>query len=247
MANSTNLTLPFLEAAQAQKHVTLNEALLALDTLVQPNVLDRDIAAPPGSPADGDRYIVGSSATGDWAGKDFDIAVWQDGLWKFFDPRHGWFVWVQDESVLLVYDGAAWQLFTDVAGFVALAINTTVSISPNNARNNMVIAEEQLTALSGANVDTSIVIPDRAIVFGVSVRTTAAITGASSYDCGIAGETDKFGGLLNIAQDSTNAGVIGPTAFYADTPIRLTANGSNFTGGAVRVAIHYYQPQVPQS
>jgi len=247
MANSTNLTLPFLEAAQAQKHVTVNEALLALDTLVQPNVLDRDLATPPGSPTDGDRYIVGSSATSDWAGKDFDIAVWQDGLWKFYDPRQGWFVWVQDESVLLIYDGAAWQFFTDVAGFVSLAINTTVSISPNNALNKMAIAEEELTSLSGASVDTTIVIPDRAIVFGVSVRTTTAITGASSFDCGISGEASKFGGSLGIAAGSTNAGVIGPTAFYADTPIRLTANGSNFTGGAVRIAIHYFQPQVPQS
>ena len=192
MANTTNLQLPFLEAAQAQKHVTVNEALLALDTLVQPNVLDRDLTAPPGSPSDGDRYIVGSSATGAWAGKDFDIAVWQDGVWKFFDPVNGWFVWVQDEQVLLIYSGAVWQPFTDVAGFVSLSALTTVSVSPNDARNFMGINEEELTGLTGAFVDTSIVIPNRAIVFGVSVRTTTAITGASSFDCGIAGETSKF-------------------------------------------------------
>ena len=43
----------------------------------------------------------------------------------------------------------------------------------------------------------------------------------------------------DIAAGSTNVGVIGPQAFYANTAIRLTANGANFTGGAVRIAIHY--------
>ena len=87
----------------------------------------------------------------------------------------------------------------------------------------------------------------RAIVLGVSTRTVTAVTGASSYDCGIAGEPSKFGGSLGIAAGSTNSGIIGPQAFYAPTPIRLTAGGGSFTGGAVRVAIHYLLPRVPQS
>ena len=55
---TTHLLLPYILAAQAQKHVTHNEALRLLDGLVQLSVLDRDLTAPPGSPADGDRYIV---------------------------------------------------------------------------------------------------------------------------------------------------------------------------------------------
>ncbi|HHI81956.1 MAG TPA: DUF2793 domain-containing protein, partial [Rhizobiales bacterium] len=90
-------------------------------------------------------------------------------------------------------------------------------------------------------------IPNRAVVLGVSTRTTQVITGASSHDCGIAGEPSKFGGSLGVAAGSTNSGVIGPTAFYADTPIRLTANGGNFTGGKVRIAIHTLTCGVPQS
>ena len=65
---STHLLLPYLLAAQAQKHVTLNEALRLLDGLVQLAVLDRHLTAPPASPADGDRHIVASGATGAWAG-----------------------------------------------------------------------------------------------------------------------------------------------------------------------------------
>ncbi len=75
-------------------------------------------------------------------------------------------------------------------------------------------------------------------MFGVTARTTEAITGAASYDCGIDGEPAKYGGALGTAVGSINAGVTGPTAFYADTTVRLTANGGAFTGGKVRIAIH---------
>ena len=90
---------------QAQKHVTHNEALRLLDGLVQLSVLDRDLTAPPGSPADGDRYIVASGATGDWAGWDLNVALWTDGAWLRLPPRTGWRAWVEDEGLLLVYDG----------------------------------------------------------------------------------------------------------------------------------------------
>jgi len=48
-----------------------------------------------------------------------------------------------------------------------------------------------------------------------------------------------------VAAGSTNVGVIGPQAFYADTPIVLTAQGGNFNGGAVRIAIHYLMLGAP--
>jgi hypothetical protein len=105
---TTHLLLPYILAAQAQKHVTHNEALRILDGLVQLSVLDRDLTAPPGSPADGDRYIVGSGATGDWAGWDLNVALWTDGAWLRLPPRTGWRAWVEDEGLLLVYDGAGW-------------------------------------------------------------------------------------------------------------------------------------------
>ena len=114
MANSTNLILPFIEAAQAQKHVTHNEAILALDAIVQLAVLDRDLTAPPGSPADGDRYIVAATATGAWAGQENNIAARQDGVWKFFVPREGWLAWVADENVAVVFDGTAWGALSGV-------------------------------------------------------------------------------------------------------------------------------------
>lgn len=106
--STTHLLLPFILAAQAQKHVTHNEALRLLDAMVQLAVLDRTRTAPPVSPADGDRHIVASGAIGVWAGWDLNIAYWVDGAWTRLVPRPGWLAWVADENLLLVFDGAEW-------------------------------------------------------------------------------------------------------------------------------------------
>lgn len=108
MSTSPNLTLPYIQPAQAQKHVTHNEALRVLDALVQLAALDRDLASPPGSPANGDRYIVATGASGAWSGHDLEIAAFQDGAWTFYPPLEGWIAWVADENAALAYDGSAW-------------------------------------------------------------------------------------------------------------------------------------------
>jgi hypothetical protein len=110
---TTHLSLPYLVAAQAQKHVTHNEALRLLDAMVQLSVLDRTRTTPPASPADGNRHLVASGATGLWAGWDLNIACRIDGAWIRLVPRVGWQVWVADEGVPLVWTGSAWQDVTD--------------------------------------------------------------------------------------------------------------------------------------
>jgi hypothetical protein len=107
---TTHLGLPYLLAAQAQKHVTHNEALRLLDAMVQLSVLDRTRTAPPASPADGNRHLVASGATGLWAGWDLNIAFWADGAWIRLVPRTGWMVWVAAEGLFLVWTGSAWDV-----------------------------------------------------------------------------------------------------------------------------------------
>ncbi|SNR73319.1 DUF2793 domain-containing protein [Paracoccus sediminis] len=107
---TTHLGLPYLLAAQAQKHVTHNEALRLLDAMVQLSVLDRTRTAPPASPADGNRHLVASGATGLWAGWDLNIAFWIDGAWMRLVPRTGWMVWVAAEGMFLVWTSAAWEV-----------------------------------------------------------------------------------------------------------------------------------------
>ena len=107
---TTHLLLPYILAAQAQKHVTHNEALRLLDAVVQLSVLDRDLTVPPASPAEGDRYIVASGATGLWAGWDLNVTTWVDGVWMRLVPRPGWLAWIADEANVAVWTGAIWKL-----------------------------------------------------------------------------------------------------------------------------------------
>ncbi|MEP3428662.1 MAG: DUF2793 domain-containing protein [Roseibium sp.] len=241
MSNTARMGIPFIAAGQAQKEVTHAEGLVFLDALGSAALLDRDLTAPPGSPSDGDTYLVATGGTGDWAGQDGKIAYFADSAWTFFAPFTGLRAFIADEGTLAIYTSSGWKNYG-----AFLAEVSVLSLTASGAESRMCTVEEELTGLSGASVDTSIAIPNRAVVWCVSTRTSTAITGAASYDCGISGETSKFGGSLGIAEGSTNAGVIGPQAFYSDTAVRLTANGGSFTAGAVKVVMHYMLPIVPQ-
>ncbi|MET4130641.1 DUF2793 domain-containing protein [Roseovarius sp. MBR-6] len=149
---TTNLLLPYILAAQAQKHVTHNEALRLLDGLVQLSVIGRDLAAPPTSPVDGDRYIVASGATGDWAGWDLNVALWSDGAWLRLPPRTGWRVWVEDERLLLVYDGVGWVGTTPAAlqNLALLGVGTTAdAATPFAAKLNAALWTAKTVAEGG--------------------------------------------------------------------------------------------------
>lgn len=228
------LGLPYVAAGQAQKHVTVNEAFTRLDGLVQTAVVSRGLAGQPADPDDGALYILPAAATGEvWGDEDEGALMrFEAGGWRRVTPGPGHIVWVADEALVLVFDDD-WRPLTEVLDFQTLV----AAAAPSGGRTRFAVLEEDVT-LSGASTATSMVIPARAIIFAVSTRTLTAVTGAGAYDCGVAGEQSKFGGSLGAAAGSTNIGVIGPTAFYSDTPVVLTGVGGGFTGGVVRVAIH---------
>jgi hypothetical protein len=108
MTTSPRLALPYLEAAQAQKHVTVNEALRILDAVVQLSAVSATTAAPPGSPTNGAAYIVPAGATGAWSGWAGSVAFYADTAWLRVLPKEGMLAWVQDTDVMMVYGGSAW-------------------------------------------------------------------------------------------------------------------------------------------
>jgi hypothetical protein len=98
------LSLPLIQPAQAQKHVTHNEALWVLDAVVQLAVIRADQATPPASPPTGARYIVAVGASGDWTGHDGAVAVRTDVGWDFFAPQAGWRAQVLTPEGAVVFD-----------------------------------------------------------------------------------------------------------------------------------------------
>jgi hypothetical protein len=99
MSLSPLLGITEMEASQAQPELIVNEAIRKLEAVSPLQVLDRDLSTPPASPADGDRYIVGGSPTGDWAGQQNNVALNINGVWHFLTPRPGWLAYVEDEAL----------------------------------------------------------------------------------------------------------------------------------------------------
>lgn len=229
MSDSIHLGLPYLEAAQAQKHVTLNDALRRLDALVQLSVIDATHTSPPASPAAGARYLVASPASGAWVGKENMIAAFADGAWTYFMPTRGWRAFNEATGAGLVFTGTVWSGENGTA------------LSPHGATSALAILEADHVLTAGASNTSSLAIPDRAIVLGITGRVLAAVTGASAWHLGVAADTQRYGNNIGAAPGSTVIGVSGtPTAYYGATPLVMTAVGSNFTSGTLRLAIHYW-------
>lgn len=131
MSNSLNLELPYLEGSQAQKHVTVNDALRRIDSVVQLTVTDRSRNTPPVSPQEGDRHIVAGSPSGAWAGHAREVAAYQDGAWVFFAPKEGWFAFSTSEEAIVYFNGSNWEIFT-----AAGATQTTPKLGINAAAAN---------------------------------------------------------------------------------------------------------------
>ncbi|MBP0615140.1 DUF2793 domain-containing protein [Jiella mangrovi] len=149
------LALPVILADQAQKHVTHNDALIRLDALVHLAVHARDLTEPPADPLAGDRYIVSSSASGDWIGQGGNVAVWQDGAWMFLEPRAGWRAWCSSEGRLLLHDGAGWT--SAVPGAEEFSSGTLSRLGVNTAAddNNRLAVKTSAVLISHDDVSGS--------------------------------------------------------------------------------------------
>ena len=135
MSASPNLKLPFIDANQNQKSVTHNAALIVLDALVNCQVGSAALAAPPASPADGQCWIVAAGGAGAWAGKDLNIAAWQDGAWNFYAPTTGMLAYNDATGGPIVWTGASWVALAGGGGGGAVASvagrtgNVTLSVA----------------------------------------------------------------------------------------------------------------------
>lgn len=101
MTTSPRLSIPLLDNAQAGKVEQANRAFRHIEAMLAANPLDRDLNAPPGSPTDGDCYIIGSSPSG-W-GPAGHLAYYRNGEWQYQAPTSGLVAHIGDEKVLMAY------------------------------------------------------------------------------------------------------------------------------------------------
>ena len=97
----------------AQQFVVFNGLRwVSLQTVITDNqlvIVDRTLTAPPASPVPDNYYIVNGPATGDWTGRENQIATWNGTTWIFFMPPHGKVVYLEDEDKMSVFRSSGWS------------------------------------------------------------------------------------------------------------------------------------------
>jgi hypothetical protein len=130
MSNTPRIGAPELVLSQATPETTVNEQVRYTEQGAGAFIVkDKDLATPPGSPADGDAYIVAGSPTGAWSGQATKVAFYLSSAWAFVTPIEGTRAYVQDEDVDYRFDGAAWAslgsgvAYTDAMARTAVGYN----------------------------------------------------------------------------------------------------------------------------
>lgn len=88
-----------------------------LSVLCQAAVISR-VTNLPGSPANGDIYIVPVGQP-----NADSIAARDNGAWVYYTPKEGWLVYVKDEDTLYLWNGTAWGEFQTGSQYPALTGN----------------------------------------------------------------------------------------------------------------------------
>jgi len=184
MSDTTKLKLPYVAPAQAQKHVTVNEALSRLDTAVQMSVESRSLSAPPMVVSEGETYLVADGASGDWIGAEEQVASFQNGGWVFMVPLAGWQAWVADEAVRVTYSGTGW-------------VSNVIARSLSQAATSAQVIEVDVSLSAGTSFDTADIIPAQSSVWAVTGRVLTPVTGSlTNWSLGVDGSPIAGSGAL---------------------------------------------------
>ncbi len=237
MVETNQFKLPLVEAAQAQKHVTVNEALARLDAAAQLRLLSVTQTVPPVNVADGVAYGVPVGAVNDWDLHAGEVAIFANGGWVFLPPAVGWRAWIVDKATSAIHDGLDWR-------------EGLLSLSATGAATTWAIEEFDHVITPGFYNHTSVIIDDNVQVTGVTGRVLSDITGAGlvSWRLGIDGVSTRFASDLGLTANTAFAGLSGkPQTYWGGEPIRLSSDGGDFASGIVRLAIHSIRLDPPRS
>lgn len=237
MTRTAQLDLPLVMSAQAQKHVTVNESLVRLDAAAQLRVSSSQTSEPPSSSVEGTSYLVPANAEGEWLKQRGKIAVSSNGGWIYMAPKAGWRAWDEGHGGYTMFDGTAW-------------IADALAVSAGGAAIRWNVVEFEHRVLPGATSPTSVVIPDQAQVYGVTGRVKESLKGAglTGWRIGVEGAADRYGARLGLGLNSYLIGLSGsPVTYYSETPLLLSAEGGDFAGGVIQLAVSYLRLSPPRA
>jgi hypothetical protein len=234
-------SVPLLSAAQAQKHVTHNDALLEFDALLCCRILDRDLSDPPASPADGDAYLVKAAGTGLWTGQDGNIAYAIDGGWRFYTPFGGLSAFIADEAVMLVYTAsgwADWASLLNLQNLPQLGVNTSADAANKLAVKSAALLFDNVGADVQAKLNKAASIDTASILYQTSYsgRAEIGLTGDDNFHFKVSPDgaswldaiaIDAATGRVGIATDTPSAALDVAGGMNALNAMGIMVSGNN--------------------
>lgn len=221
--------LPLLMPAQAQKHVTHNEALTVIDGVMHPAFASTGDAAPPADPELGSIHLVGDAATGAWFGQEGNLAIATAAGWLFAAPVEGMTALVAPTGRLTVYSGGEWQAvenLLDLSGVPELGIGAETTDFYRFAARTQGALVTALETSAGGTGDVRLVLNREASANSASVIFQDAWSGRSEFGL-IDGDTF----CLKVSAD----GSAWTDALLADSAGAVTVPGP-FTAGWLALA-----------
>lgn len=228
---TARLGLPIMAPAQAQKHVTHNEALLLLDGATQLVLDGIGTDVPPASPVSGETHFVGAAPTGHWSMQAGAIAQWQEDQWIFLAPREGWRAWDVAGDQLVTYKSGSWTGTTN--NLDGLGIGTSY-----DATNRLAVASPA-SLFSHAGAGHQLKVNKAAGGDTASLLFQSGWTGHA--EMGLAGDT-QF--RVKVSPDGgtwTDALVVDPTSGLI-TGAAVQGNATDVTAGRLARADFAYGP-----
>ncbi len=222
MQTTQQFNLPLIQSGQAQKHITMNEALVRLDRLAQLRLISITHRANPSNPSEGDAYFLPQNATGNWTDFIGKIVIYSNGNWVGVDPKIGWIAWVESSGAAYIYNGSDW-------------VSTGMPFAPSGAMTETVLYEHRHSVTRAYSNTTAAFIPDKSIVFGVTARVVSTIPMSSSratWRMGVSTSTNRYGTSYGTGKNSYAVGITGqPVAYYSNTGLRIAPSSGYFNGG----------------
>lgn len=229
-----------------------NAQLRSYQALVQSNVINLTTTAPPGSPANGDTYVIASGATGAWSGKATQIAYWTTdnptaptGEWNYFVPQHGWVVLDVSTNFFNYFSGSVWTLYQVNEAGIALTDITTNNVSTSKhgfvpkAPNDVTKFLDGTGAFSvpgggSGNVSTGVALTNHAVVLGAAgsaIKVVGSVGNTNTVLHGNTGADPNFSPVVEadivLADNTTNNSSTIEHGFLK----KLDSNAAHYMGG----------------
>lgn len=207
----------------------MDSNLRIISALLQGSVISR-VAAEPGSPTDGDRYLLTGTANID------KIAIRDDGAWVYITPKTGHRIFVEAEDDFYFYNDGAWAVEVSNSA-TGGDYEESVLLATDSSDGNITLSGEY--TLQGVALVTGDRVLPTAQTLGENNRVWVVAVGAWTIAEGWDVADTVTAGKIVPVEDGDNAGkkfqllttgaiVLGTTALVwdTDTPAAI----SNFTG-----------------